>query len=106
MADVVHHPAVARTDVAAELTPSIAMVPSRALVLITPTAASDGPTTSGAVRPNASFIAQLLATRDLAPQTRTLRRVVPQEADIGYRRAHANIEASSPATGQRASRLA
>lgn len=39
------------------------------------------------VRPAASFVAHLIATADLAPQTRTLRRATPAAAQTTYNRA-------------------
>jgi hypothetical protein len=54
---------------------------SRALVVIAP------PPHASAARPhrNAQFVAQLIATRTQAPQTRIRRRAEPREAADAYR---------------------
>jgi hypothetical protein len=54
---------------------------SRALVVVAP------PTPASAARPhrNAQFVAQLIATRTQAPQTRVRRRAEPHEAAQAYR---------------------
>jgi hypothetical protein len=54
-----------------------------ALVPIAPTAQDRSPTAAGS-RPNADFIAQLIATSAQAPQTRARRRAEPGEAIAAY----------------------
>jgi hypothetical protein len=75
---------------------------SRALVVVTSPATSR--TLQTIVRPDPSFIVQLLATRDLAPQTRARHRIDPEQAEIGYRRACRTVRL--PDGGLRMSRLA
>ena len=54
-----------------------------ALAVIAPAGAIEKPYASG--RPNADFIAQLIATKAQAPQTRARRRAEPDVASAAYR---------------------
>jgi hypothetical protein len=68
-----------------QVTPSAQL--SRALVpLVTPggQAAAEHAATLHAKRPNADFVAHLIATSGKAPQTRARRRVEPREAVAAY----------------------
>ncbi len=56
----------------------------RALIAVTPPARSDRPP-SLSRRPSASFLAQLIATAQQAPQTRARRRADPDVAITSYR---------------------
>jgi hypothetical protein len=56
---------------------------STALVLVTPAVEESGLPHAGS-RPNADFVAQLIATSGQAPQTRARRRAAPQEATAAY----------------------
>lgn len=56
---------------------------SRALVALAPPKAAQHET-AGSYRPSA-FLAHLIATKDLHPQTREHRRVAPHEAIAAYR---------------------
>ena len=56
---------------------------SRALVLVTPVAEVEF-SHSGSERPMSAFLAQLVATRQRAPQTRAGRRAEPAEAAETY----------------------
>lgn len=55
---------------------------SRALVALTPTAATHQPSES---HRQAAFLAHLIATKDQLPQTRERRRAEPAEAIAAYR---------------------
>lgn len=66
---------------------------STALVPITPPDAAAKPATSHA-RPNPAFVAHLIAMAQQAPQTRTLRRASPEEAQAHYRAQLASAAAS------------
>lgn len=59
-----------------------------------------------AVRPDASFVAQLLATAAMTAQTRRLRRASSSEAARGYNRASPAAALPSGTTGKRLSRVA
>ena len=61
---------------------------SRALVAVTPVAASSEPRTSHRL---AAFLAHLIATKEQLPQTRERRRAEPAEALAVYRAAAALI---------------
>jgi hypothetical protein len=56
---------------------------SRALVAFAPATAGPEPSLPR-VRPSAEFLAQLIATRDQAPQTRQRRRAEPADAIAAY----------------------
>ena len=72
---------------------------SRALIPLQPIASSDTPLHA---RPQAAYLAHLLATKDKLPQTRERRRVEPQDAIAAY--AAANADPAAP-TGQTLIRL-
>jgi len=59
---------------------------SRAVIALAPIAASDAGLNA---RPQAGFLAQLIATADKLPQTRERRRADPAEAIAAYRAANA-----------------
>jgi hypothetical protein len=56
-----------------------------ALVPITATPRRLGPAAHGLTRPDPSFVAQLIATAELSPQTRLLRRATPEHVQAAYR---------------------
>lgn len=58
--------------------------PSTALVPVMAPSAVAKPA-NGLARPNPAFVAHLIATAQLAPQTRVLRRASPEEAQAHYR---------------------
>jgi hypothetical protein len=77
---------------------------SRALVPLTlPAAAAPG---SSAVRPDARFVAQLIATATHAPQTRTLRRAALDDVVSTYSGASARDNLPVAANGLALSRVA
>jgi len=66
--------------------------PRRALVPLTLPATAADP--DRVIRPDARFVAQLIATAGFAPQTRTLRRASSDDANATY--AGANARAAAP----------
>lgn len=73
-----------RTPVGYRDEPPAPLKASTALVPIAAPAAAPKPTHSLA-RPNPAFVAHLIAMAQQAPQTRTLRRASPEEAQAHYR---------------------
>jgi hypothetical protein len=65
---------------------------SRALIPLEPTASSDTPLRA---RPQAAYLAHLIATKDKLPQTRERRRAEPQDVIAAY--AAANAAPTAPA---------
>jgi hypothetical protein len=65
---------------------------SRALIPLEPIASSDTPLRT---RPQATYLAHLIATKDKLPQTRDRRRAEPQDAIAAY--AAAGAEPAAPA---------
>ena len=70
-----------------DIAPSAAA--STALVAVAPVTRTTAPT-SGAARPDPSFVAQLIATAEQDPQTRVLRRAPVADVDAVYRAANQN----------------
>lgn len=64
--------------------PNQAPPPSTALVPVTPAPAAPR-ISGGGTRPDPAFVAHLIAVAQQAPQTRTLRRASPEEAQTHYR---------------------
>lgn len=77
---------------------------SRALVPLTLPVATAAP--GGVVRPDARFVAQLIATATHAPQTRTLRRAAPGDVVTTYSSASARDDLPVAANGLALSRVA
>ena len=77
-------PASARRPIGIANSAVAAPIASTALVPIAPAAPSERPL-SASRRPVAAFVAQLIATRQRAPQTRARRRAHPAEAVAAYR---------------------
>lgn len=75
---------------------------STALVPLTP--APRGVAAAVRTRPDSCFVTQLIATADHAPQTRTLCRASPQDAEASYRAAARWSQ--PPSRAARAARLA
>ena len=71
---------------AASASPSRRTASARALIALKPTAPSDADLNA---RPQAGFLAQLIATADKLPQTRARRRADPAEAIAAYGAANA-----------------
>lgn len=69
----------------------VATAPSRALVPLRPPARA---AERYAARPDASFVAHLIAMAEQAPQTRALRRETPMIAHGAYGRATARVNTS------------
>jgi hypothetical protein len=65
---------------------ALAPVTGTAIVAVGPAASSER-LSIASVRPVAAFVAQLIATRQLVPQTRAKRRAHPAEASAAYRAA-------------------
>lgn len=82
------NPAPARPTATSQaaLEPENAAADARALVPVAP-ASSPQPLPQANRRPLATFLAQLIATKSGAPQTRELRRGTPKEALSHYRTA-------------------
>ncbi len=68
---------------------------SRALIPLEPVASDDTPLRT---RPQAGFLAHLIATREKLPQTRQRRRAEPQDATTIYAAANAGPAAASGMT--------
>lgn len=68
------------------------------LVPVGPTAAR--PSRLALIRPDASFVAQLIATAEQLPQTRSLRRGAPAEALTAYRSFEHRIKGAVLSTRQ------
>jgi hypothetical protein len=79
-------------------TPCVAVVP------VTPTVYQ--PPKLALPRPNASFVAQLIATAEQLPQTRNLRRAAPADALSAYsahqRKLQGDVVAAKPANLEKA----
>ncbi|UTD30308.1 hypothetical protein [Bradyrhizobium sp. WD16] len=91
-----------------DIAPQGAGSETRALVLRFPTLEAEGTQEARRlvqVRPDAGFIAQLIATAEHLPQTRSLRRADPADAQLSYR-CVANQERPAPQTKARTSRMA
>lgn len=58
---------------------------SVALVPVVATPRRLVPVAQGLARPDACFVAHLIATAELSPQTRSLRRAAPEDAQAAYR---------------------
>lgn len=81
------NPAAGEGDASTPLPASAALVPITA-----PSAAAR--TTNSLARPHSAFVAHLIAMTQQAPQTRTLRRATPEEAETHYRAQPASAAAS------------
>jgi hypothetical protein len=74
---------------------SVALVP----VVVTPRLA---PHAQGLTRPDPSFVTHLIAMAELSPQTRLLRRAVPEDVQAAYRSvAHQNRAVTPPGVRMR-----
>src|SRR3954469_24097258 len=79
---------------------TLAAAPGVALVPLAP-AAPTGTLSLGQNRPDASFLAHLIATAQLVPQTRLLRRAATADVQAAYRSAANQNEAAGRGTGVR-----
>ncbi|MHB8273014.1 hypothetical protein [Bradyrhizobium sp.] len=70
---------MAIAEVSLETPASVALVP----VVAAPWRVA--PATQGLTRPDPSFVAHLIATATMSPQTRMLRRAAPEDAQAAYR---------------------
>lgn len=105
MADIVDlRPSERPTEVAAN-TNTVLRAESRALVVVAPATETDG-TSARVGRPNAPFVAQLIATHDGSPQTRNLRRASTDDAGTSYRLTVTRLARALPRNGTRASLVA
>lgn len=79
---------------------------SRALVPLTQTTAEDVTLLHRSVRPDATFVVQLIATAARAPQTRDLRRAETSDVMMTYRGTATRERATTAPSGLSLSRVA
>jgi hypothetical protein len=80
---------VSRVTSGAQQTQYVSDAPAKAasvaLVPVVATPRRLAPAAQGAARPDASFVTHLIAMAELSPQTRSLRRAAPEDAQAAYR---------------------
>jgi hypothetical protein len=79
---------MAIAEVSRVTTPSAGETPAKASVALVPVVAAPRrptPTTQGLTRPDSSFVTHLIAMAEMSPQTRSLRRAAPEDAQAAYR---------------------
>jgi hypothetical protein len=97
---------VSRATTGAQQTQSAREAPARAAsVALVPVGAAPRrltPVGQGLTRPDPSFVTHLIATAELSPQTRLLRRAEPEEVRAAYRSvAHQNRQLTPPGVRMR-----